>query len=144
MIKVKVQASGPLLDGEFPAIIHDYLEDATWELGQQAFADVHSILDASIQNPTPYYETQISVQRGGADSLEGLASDVTPVVVHDRGVIYGHWLEGDGSRNAPVTSFRGYAAFGTTAKALNVANGKALPIAEAVLQRYLPRLRGEG
>jgi hypothetical protein len=141
MIKVKVQATGPLVDGEFPAIIHDYLEDVTWQLGQQAFADVHGILDASIRNPTPYYETQITTERGG--SLEGVESDVTPVVVHDRGVIYGHWLEGDGSRNAPVTSFRGYGAFGKTAKALNLANGKALPIAEAVLQKYMPRLRGE-
>lgn len=144
MIKVKVKAAGPLVEGEFPAIIHDYLDDVTWELGQQAFADVHGILDASIRNPTPYYETQITQQRGGADDLAGLASDVDPVVVHDRGVIYGHWLEGDGSRNAPVTSFRGYGAFGKTAKALNLANGKALPIAEAVLQRYMPRLRGEG
>lgn len=144
MIKVKVRAKGPLVDGEFPAIIHDYLEDVTWGLGQQAFADVHSILDARIQNPTPYYETQITQQRGGADDLAGIASDVTPVVVHDRGVIYGHWLEGTGSRNAPATSFRGYSAFGSSAKALNLANGKALPIADAVLQRYLPRLRGEG
>lgn len=144
MIKVKVQASGPLVKGEFPAILHDYLEDVTWELGQQAYADIHTILDASIRQPTPYYETQITQQRGGADGIDGVSSDVTPAVVHDRGVIYGHWLEGTGSRNAPATSFRGYGAFGKSAKALNVANGKALPIAEAVLQRYLPRLRGEG
>lgn len=144
MIKVKVAASGPLPEGRFSEIVHDYLEDVTWEIGQQALADVHAILDASIQNPTPYYETQITQQRGGADDLTGVASDVTPVVVHDRGVIYGHWLEGTGSRNAPVTAFRGYGAFGKTAKALNLANGKTLQLAEAVLQRYLPRLRGEG
>jgi hypothetical protein len=141
MIKVTVRATGPFPEGKFQEIIHDYLEDVTWEIGQQAFADVHGILDASIQNPTPYYETQVTQQRGGTD--EQVESDVSPVVVHDRGVIYGHWLEGTGSRNAPVTSFRGYGAFGTTAKALNAANGKTIQLAEGVLQRYLPRLRGE-
>lgn len=144
MITVTIEEHGPLLDGEAPAIIHDYLEDATWTVGQQALADVHSILDASIQNPTPYYETQIKMERGGVEGLETVESDVTPVAVHDRGVIYGHWLEGDGSRNAPVTSFRGYRAFGKTATALNVANGRTVQLAEAVLQKYLPRLRGGG
>jgi hypothetical protein len=142
MIAVTVELHGPIVEGRADAIIHDYLEDATWEVGQQAFAGVHGILDARIQNPTPYYETQITQQRGGVEGLEAIESDVTPVAVHDRGVIYGHWLEGDGSRNAPVTSFRGYKAFGTTTGALN--NGKALELAEHVMQRYLPRLRGEG
>lgn len=144
MITVDIDTSGPVFDGRWSGIIHDYQEAATWEVGQQAYADVHGILDASIRNPTPYYETQITQQRGGIEGLEGVESDVTPVVVHDRGVIYGHWLEGDGSRNAPVTSFRGYGAFGKTARALNLANGQTVQLAEAVLQRYLPRLRGEG
>jgi hypothetical protein len=142
MITIEVNTNGPLLDGRHEAIVHDYLEDATAEVGQQAYADVHGILNASIRNPTPYYETQITQQRGGIGGMDSLDSDVTPVAVHDRGVIYGHWLEGDGSRNAPVTTFRGYGAFGKTAVALN--GGKALPLAEAVMQRYLPRLRGEG
>ncbi|GHH57732.1 hypothetical protein [Lentzea cavernae] len=140
MIAVIVLESGPVLEGQMPEILHDYLEDATWQVGQQALADIHGILDASIRNPTPYYETQITMERGGIEGLETLESDVTPVAVHDRGVIYGHWLEGDGSRNAPVTSFRGYGAFGATTGALN--GGKALPLAEAVMKRYLPRLRG--
>lgn len=144
MITVHIEEHGPLLKGEFPEIIHDYLEDATWEVGQQAYADVHGILDASIRNPTPYYETQIVQERGGIEGIETVESDVTPVAVHDRGVIYGHWLEGDGSRNAPVTSFRGYGAFGKTAKALNLSNGRTIQLAEVVLQRYMPRLRGGG
>jgi hypothetical protein len=31
-------------------------------------------------------------------------------VVHDTGMIYNYWLEGHGSRNAPVTRFAGYHA----------------------------------
>lgn len=142
MIAIEVHENGPFLDGGHVAIVHDYLEAATWEVGQQAYADVRGILDASIRNPTPYYETQITQQRGGIGGLGSLESDVIPVAVHDRGVIYGHWLEGTGSRNSPVTSFRGYGAFGKTTGALN--GGKALPLAQAVMQRYLPRLRGGG
>lgn len=140
MITISMEERGPLLHGEFPEIIHDYLEDATWVVGQQGLADVHDVLNASIQNPTPYYEVQIKQERGAGEGPEGFESDVTPVAVHDRGVIYGHWLEGDGSRNSPVTSFRGYGAFGKATGALN--NGKALPLAEAVMQRYMPQLRG--
>lgn len=141
MIVVTVKAEGPFFEDKLPAILEDFLEDATWEIGTQAFAEVHGVLNARIQNPTPYYETQVTQERSGAfEDVAQMQSDVTPVVVHDRGVIYGHWLEGDGSRNAPVTSFRGYAAFKTGAA---IADGKALAIAEHVLQRYMPRLRGE-
>ena len=31
--------------------------------------------------------------------------------VHDSGIIYGPWLEGVGSRNYPVTRFKGYSTF---------------------------------
>jgi hypothetical protein len=31
--------------------------------------------------------------------------------VHDSGIVYGPWLEGVGSRNAPVTRFAGYSMF---------------------------------
>jgi hypothetical protein len=144
MITVGVTDQGPVFDGQWHETIRDYQEDVTWAVGQQAYADVHSILDASIQQPTPYYETQITQQRGGVDDITSVESDVVPVAVHDRGVIYGHWLEGTGSRNAPVTSFRGYGAFGKTAAALNLANGRTIQLAEGVLQRYLPRLRGVG
>lgn len=141
MITIHVDASGPIPDGESGRIVEDYLEEAVWDVGQQGFAGVHTILNERIRNPTPYYETQITMERGG-EAAAGFESDVTPVAVHDRGVIYGWWLEGIGSKNAPVTSFRGYRAFGTTAVALN--KGVAVQIAQSTLQRYLPRLRGGG
>ncbi len=31
--------------------------------------------------------------------------------VHDSGIVYGPWLEGVGSRNFPVTRFKGYSTF---------------------------------
>ncbi len=71
------------------------------QISAHVSAHVHTTLNAMIRRPTPYYETQIVTERQGND-----------LVVHDSGVIYGPWLEGTGSRNAPETSFAGYGAFG--------------------------------
>lgn len=141
MILVQVETSGPVLEGRAPEILEDFLEDATWQVGMHGFAGVHGLLNERIQHPTPYYETQVKQERGG-EATSGFESDVPPVAVHDRGVIYGWWLEGIGSRNSPVTRFKGYHTFSETAAALN--SGVALAVAEATLQPYLPRLRGEG
>ena len=140
MIVINIERHGPIPEGRAEEIILDFLTDAVGEVGQQALAGVHGLLNERIQNPTPYYETQVTLERGsGAE--DGYQSDVPPAVVHDRGVIYGWWLEGIGTRNAPVTRFRGYHTFSETAAALN--GGQAVAVAEATLQRYMPRLRGE-
>ena len=61
------------------------------------------------------------------------------VSVNDAGIIYGWWLEGIGSRNFPVTRFRGYFSFKRAAATLRV---QAPKIAERLLrQRYLERLQ---
>lgn len=98
----QVTYSGPLFDGRWDAEIGRLLDDCRHEVAAQASAYVHTILDQRIQHPTPYYETQITTTD---------RADTT--VVHDRGVVYGPWLEGVGSRNFPRTRFRGYAAFRT-------------------------------
>jgi len=76
-----------------------FLHDAVQTVTSQLKADWMTNLDRSIRNPTPYYETQITIQR------------LSPTVmrVHDRDVIYGPWLEGTSTRNR-TTRFRGYAS----------------------------------
>jgi hypothetical protein len=69
------------------------------ELAAFALADVHRILDSRIQHPTPYYETQVTSDVHGDERW-----------VHDRGVVYGPWLEGTSRRNRR-TRFKGYHAF---------------------------------
>jgi hypothetical protein len=69
------------------------------ELAAIAIADVHRTLDSRIQHPTPYYETQVTNDVHGNERW-----------VHDRGVVYGPWLEGTSRRNR-ATRFRGYHAF---------------------------------
>ncbi|MGV9803926.1 hypothetical protein ACWDTP_38425, partial [Mycobacterium sp. NPDC003449] len=57
--------------------------------------------------------------------------------VNDGGVVYGPWLEGTGSRNAPVTRFRGYATF-RRVKAM--IDRRAPGIAQRLLRRYIGRM----
>ena len=133
-MSVTVTLHGPLVEGHAMPIVDAYVRDAVWDVASQGLSNVNTVLDASIKEPTPYYETQTTVSWGG---FSGGAS----AIVHDRGIIYGWWLEGIGSRNFPVTSFEGYHAFAKGTIALN--SGQALRVAEATLRRYMPRLRGE-
>lgn len=98
MLDVTVTATGPVLTGQPGALVGDLLDRVTWETGAQALADWQRILDRRIQQPTPYYETQLTLRR----IPEGAQA-------HDRGVIYGPWLEGVARRNA-MSSFKGYHA----------------------------------
>jgi hypothetical protein len=97
------------------------------EVAQAAFTQVHTNLNARIQNPTPYYETQIVRQRLHTDE-----------VVHDRGIVYGPWLEGVSRRNA-TTRFKGYHSFRL---ACQTVQARAAGIADRVVTRNLSRLGG--
>lgn len=125
-MNIDVTVSGPMFDGRALQATYDYLDAAKDEIAQQGYANVATNLDVSIVNPTPYYETQVAVDRVGSDR-----------VIHDRGVVYGPWLEGVGSRNHPVTSFKGYHSFRRAAQELEK---QALPLAEHVLPPYLKRM----
>ena len=124
---VTVTFSGPLFTGAAHSIMQAMIEEMQYAVGAQGLADVQLILDRSIKHPTPYYETQVTIQRMATD-----------VVVHDRGIVYGPWLEGTSSRNR-TTRFKGYAAFRRAADELR---RKADVIASAVATRYVSRLNG--
>ena len=127
-IDVSVLTRGPVFDGRAPAAVRAYLADATQQVAQQAFADVHHELDRVIREPTPYYETQILNDRVSGERWR----------IHDRGISYGPWLEGTSSRNR-TTRFKGYATFRRICQAFN--QGKARTIAERVLARHIGRLQ---
>lgn len=124
-IRANVNASGPMFDGRAQRAAGDYVDDVRYAVAVRAEELVHARLQAVLKHPTGYYESRISVRRSG-NTYE----------VHDSGIVYGPWLEGTGSRNAPVTRFRGYATFRRT-KALvdRQANG----IAQRLLDRYRAR-----
>lgn len=106
-------------------VIRAICDDIEYTVGGQALAEVHNILNAKIQHATPYYETQIRI-----------TNQRDSVVVDDRGVIYGPWLEGVGSRNG-ATRFKGYHAFRTATQRVEK---QALELAERVVARRIGEL----
>lgn len=94
-----VKLTGPLMDGRLDGMIDDMLAEMIGTTAAQGYAGVMTGLNQHIQFPTPYYETQINIASAGY-----------ALVVNDRDVIYGPWLEGVGSRNR-TTRFKGYFSF---------------------------------
>lgn len=60
-------------------------------------------------------------------------------VVTDGGIIYGHWLEGTGSRNR-TTRFKGYFMWRKAFQSMN--RGGALRVAEPIIARTVRFLNG--
>jgi hypothetical protein len=123
---ITVSMRGPLLDGQAPAEIARICREIEDEVAAQGSSLVHERLNQSIRNPTPYYETQIVTDRAGRGTL-----------VHDRGIVYGPWLEGVGSRNK-TTRFKGYFSF---RRATHELRRQAPALAEIVVRRNIGRLQ---
>lgn len=120
--------SGPIFNAAATdAALDDFLRDAKFDVAAQALAEVATNLDRSIRQPTPYYETQIAADWQGSDR-----------VVHDRGIVYGPWLEGTGSRNR-TTRFKGYASF---RRATEAVRERVPALVSRALDRALTRLGG--
>jgi hypothetical protein len=125
--EVTVHVRGPIFDGRASHAVTRYLHQTRRDVAAQAYSNVMHNLDTSIRHPTPYYETQITTDHRGETE-----------VVNDRGIIYGPWLEGTGSRNSPKTRFRGYRSF---RRATATTRREATGLAERTLQHYLPEMR---
>jgi hypothetical protein len=124
---VEVVVRGPIFDGRAVTAGHECVRMIIDRVAEFALEQVQKNLDGSLKHPTPYYETQIMIDRRGTDRA-----------VTDRGVIYGPWLEGTGSRNQ-TTRFKGYASF---RKAKQTTVEKAQELADEVVQRYISRMGG--
>lgn len=124
---VQVLVSGPALTGMLPSMVDSMLAEMRYALAAQALADVQLNLDQSIQHPTPYYETQITLQER-----------VDDWVVHDRGIAYGPWLEGVSQRNR-TTKFKGYHAF---RRAVESATRRAPQLLGRIAREWIGRMGG--
>lgn len=100
-VKVLIRHSGPLPDGEARGIIKRAMSETKRAMGEELVRQVQLRLDSVLVNPTGYYRSQVDY---------GINQGNGAVIVHDRGVIYGPWLEGDSRRNAE-TRFKGYHTF---------------------------------
>lgn len=103
MARTKIDFRGPIFSApRRAAAMNSMRTGIKRSISEHAWRTVMSILAASIRNPTPIYQTHIIIDNRQDDAWH----------VTDQGLVpYNYWLEGTGSRNFPVTSFRGYHAF---------------------------------
>lgn len=127
---VYVTRSGPIWDGRFEHEVDEFCHEAAWEIAKVGRGDLGVRFIKVFREPTGYFESQVEAVQGPTHHESA---------VHDGGVIYSHWLEGSGSRNFPVTRFKGYWSFRIISQELQ---GKAVAIAERVLRPYLARMGG--
>lgn len=123
-----VTCTGPLFDGRATAALSAFCDAAAAEVADYAYRDVRTTLGSVLRNPTGYYESRIMSDR----SMGGGRAQV-----HDSDVIYGNWLEGNGSRNA-TTRFKGYWTFRKVHQRIET---RSVDIAQKVLDGYLSRMR---
>lgn len=123
-----IELSGPWFDSRSVVAMNDLVHDLVKTVADQGLSEWHLNLDRSIQFPTPYYETQIVSQR--------VADDL--YVVHDRGIVYGPWLEGVGERNKS-TRFKGYFA---QRRAVHTLLLKIQALAAPIVARHVGRMNG--
>lgn len=93
----RVTVHGPAVQ-DLGGAMDDAMRDLEVMVADDVSAAWHENLNASLRTQTPYYVPNITRTRRAAAE-----------VVTDRGVVYGPWLEGVGSRNR-TTPFKGYFA----------------------------------
>lgn len=121
-----VSTSGPIFDGRADRAARDYADAAGEAVAEEARQRVVARLKIVIQNPTPFYWTQIDV-----DPIAG------GHVVDDNQIVYGPWLEGVGSLN-DSTRFKGYGTFRIIGTQMQQ---DAQQIAEGAIAPYLARMQ---
>lgn len=125
---VTITLRGPIFDGRAEQAARELTGEILDRVAGHAMEGVQHNLDTSLRHPTPYYETQINVRSTAAEAR----------VVNDRGVVYGPWLEGTGSRNR-TTRFKGYASF----RRARDRTQRAVPgIAGNLIRKYRARMGG--
>jgi hypothetical protein len=97
----RIDFKGPFFEaGRRSAVMRKLERDTQDEIDQYGVDLIVGLLAAVLKHPTGYYQSKIKAHRS-----------TTHTIIDDSRVIYGHWLEGTGSRNYPVTRFKGYHTF---------------------------------
>jgi hypothetical protein len=122
-LRIDVSSRGPVFDGRARRLAAAYVNHVERDLAKEGVRILRQELRVVLQHPTGYYESNIQVERG--------------TVITDGGVVYGPWLAGTGSRNFPVTRFRGYPHW---IRATLRLRDRKRGIAERLLRRYVGRM----
>jgi hypothetical protein len=122
-LDVSTDGRGPMFDGRARRAANDYVDSLERNLAEEGRTILLGELDRVLKTQTPYYATRIEVINGNA--------------VWDSRVVYGPWLAGIGSRNYPVTKFKGYDHWIVTREKLN---SRKRGIGERLLRRFTGRM----
>lgn len=122
-LDVSSRADGPLFDGRAQRVANVYVNRLERQLADEGRSILLEELDRVLRTQTPYYATRIKVEDGNK--------------ITDSRVVYGPWLAGVGSRNYPVTKFKGYDHWYVTRDRLNA---RKQGIGERLLRRYTGRM----
>ncbi|MCK9929430.1 hypothetical protein MXD62_19975 [Frankia sp. Mgl5] len=114
-IDVDIDTSGPFFDGRAVRALHDFVDEAPYEIAREGLGIYLSIYRPQVRQPTPYYEYLIEPEKLAEYGVAHL---------WDGGeCVYGPWLEGTGSRNSPATRFPGYGSMKKTTPELQAVAG---------------------
>lgn len=122
-LDVSTDTRGPMFDGRARAAANAYVNQLERNLADTGRTILLEQLDRVLKTQTPYYTTRIEVVDGNK--------------IWDNRVVYGPWLAGIGSRNYPVTKFKGYDHWIATR---HILNERKQGIGERLLRRYTGRM----
>lgn len=122
-LDVSTQSRGPLFDGRARTVANAYVNRLERRLAEEGLNILREEMHAVFRNPTGYYESRCTVINGNT--------------IWDSRVVYGPWLAGIGSRNFPVTRFKGYDHWIKTRHRLNE---RKIGIGERLLRQYTGRM----
>ncbi|MFF6781446.1 hypothetical protein [Streptomyces sp. NPDC012510] len=122
-LDVSTRSSGPMFDGRAMRALNAYVDHLERNLADTGRTILLDELDRVLKTQTPYYATRIKV--------------IERTKIWDSRVKYGPWLAGIGSRNYPVTKFKGYDHWIITRDKLNA---RKVGIGERLLRRYTGRM----
>ena len=128
-MSIDITATGPLFDGRAARAADRACEAARDDIAEYGEEVALREMGTFFRHPTGYYESRVITQIVSADTAR----------VHDQGVVYGPWLAGVGSRNAPVTRFAGYPHWRIAKQAVQRVGPM---MAERAVARHLPGMGG--
>lgn len=122
MLNFRIFKRGPIFDMRARIAARRGAEEAKWKVAERGLDLIDARLNQVLKTQTPYYRINIRPDRLGKD-----------VLLHDRGIVYGPWLEGVSPRNRD-TRFKGYHTFRIVKNQLQ---REAPGIADRVLTPYV-------
>lgn len=125
----RVREEGPFFDNRVHRAFDDFTDGFEEEAAEWAERHIKRTYHREFKHPTGFYESNVRIHNvaGGAEVWDGGRA----------GPVYGPWLEGIGSRNFPVTRFKGYHAFRKAATALE---RRIEELGHQTLVRYINRM----